>query len=276
MGVVESDRGLDVEPAHRIDPDAELTTEVVDGPRVEAGADLSAGVENGGRCDTKVEGDDLVESEGCTRRSAKDTACADGAVRIPLTDSIEEVARPDEAAQIEAEVIGRECLELGVDHTVRCDQGRRSGDAEQMKPSAEVEAQMPVALVHHRSGCTVALTAADELESSTFRQRRPLLVGLAAIGCPTSVLTRTECVEVVAKRTEAGAERVDLRGVDQHRVETGAEFTPLGGLLTHTVFSAGVLEMIEAPEDVGEIDFTTCLGHANRGRVSDVDAPDDA
>jgi hypothetical protein len=276
VGVVESDRGLDVETAHGIDPNAELAAEVEDRPGVKTPADLTAGVEDGGRGDAEVEGDHLVESEGCPCRSAKDAARSDRAFRVPLADSIEEVARPDEAAQEEPEVVRRKRLELAVDDAVGRDQRGRNRSPDQVKAGPEVEAEMPVALEHRSVGCSVALTAPDELDAFVFTHRMPLGVGLAAVGSPTAILASAERFEVAFDLGEIGTETVDLRGVDEYSIEARAEQVPLFRVAPHPILTAGVLEAIETFEDPREIHaLDVTLDHTRRRSDRGIEAVGD-
>jgi hypothetical protein len=273
--VVEAGRALDVQPRKRVHPKANLTAELEHRPRVQAAPDLSAGVEDGGRSDAEVEGDHLVESEGCTRRSSEDAFVSDRALGVELSEAIEEVARPDVAAKVEPEVLDRKCLELCVDHAVRGDDRGGSRDAEQVKPDTEVEAEMPGAVVDHRGGRTVALTAPDELDAIVFAQRMPLGVGLAAVGSPTAILASTECFEVALDLREISAETIDLRGVDEHGVEARAEQVPLFRVAPHPILATGVLQAIEPRVDLGEIHGALSLGDAWRRQVVGVEAVDD-
>ena len=276
LHVVESDGGLEVEPAHGVYPNAELATEAEQWPGVNTSPQLAPGVEDGARGKPEVKGDHLVEPIGCAYRSAQDAARPDRTLGIPLTASIEEVTRPDEDAQEESQVVCRKSLELRVDDAVGGDQRGRNRSSDQVKARPEVEAEMPVALEHRGVGCSVALTAPDELELFALAQRVPLGLGLAAVGCPSGVLARAERIEVVAERAELGVELVDACRVDHDRIEAGAELVPDVRVAAHPFRAAGVLEMIETLQHAGEVRaLDVTLDHVWRRGRSGIEAVDD-
>ena len=273
MSGTETDGGLEVEPRKRIHSQSSFSADVEPRPRVQARADLSAGVEAGGSGGAEVDRDHLACADGQTGRSTEHAFGTDRAVRVVLADTVEEVAHPDHAAQVEPEVFARQCLELAVHDAVRRRDVGGGRETHEEEADAEVEAEVPAVAGGDR--CRVAVAAADVRQVSLLTHRHPLLDRVAAVGCPTGVLASTECVELVVELGHARGEVDDLRGVDEHRVETGAQRIPRSRPTAHAAFAARVLEVIEPTEDVREIDPRLALRDGRCGEVERVETVDD-